>query len=210
MLRLGSKVKVLPYEVLKSTCSGIDEDGDLCFGNEHFVEEMNEYCERTGEIVDILIGETVSKEYLIIFDDEDEINEFYFTDAMIEEVVAGEDNRPTIVFSFDGVINSFESGYVTVYECPDPPVEGIKEALDELHKDGYYIVVQSSRCRKKGGVEIIRDYLNKYDIWADRITAERVPAIAYIDSKSIGFTGTTQNLINRIKEFKPWYEVKDE
>lgn len=42
----------------------------------------------------------------------------------------------TVIFDFDGVIHSYASGWQGVTEIHDPPVDGIKEAIDELRSDG--------------------------------------------------------------------------
>lgn len=212
MFNKGSKVKVLPYEVLKSTCTGIDDEGDLCFGDDYFVQEMNEYCRRTGEVVDVFVsGFDLEPVYNIIFDGDDEVCEFEFNEKMIEEVKVYQKYKPTVVFDFDGVIHSYKSGWKGASVCIDPPVDGIKDVIDKLHDDGYLVVVQSSRCATQLGKEAVQKYLDINDIYADDITAEKPAAIAYIDDRAICFTGNTKNLINRIKKFKPWYEKeKDE
>ena len=38
----------------------------------------------------------------------------------------------TVLFDFDGVINSYKSGWEGYGIISDPPVEGIKEAIDEI------------------------------------------------------------------------------
>lgn len=40
--------------------------------------------------------------------------------------------QPRIVFDFDGVINSYKSGWTGVDVIPDEPVKGIKKVLDNL------------------------------------------------------------------------------
>lgn len=212
MYEIDDKVRVLPYKTLKDTCTGIDEDGDLCFGDEYFVEEMNEYCTRTGKIVDILTGvEKSDITYIIAFDDEDEVCEFYFNERMIERIGCNDTYNPTVVFDFDGVIHSYKSGWKGNSVCVDPPVDGIKDVIDKLHDEGYLVVVQSSRCATRLGREAVQKYLDINDIYVDNITAEKPAAVAYVDDRAICFTGNTKNLINRIKKFKPWYEKeKDE
>ena len=41
---------------------------------------------------------------------------------------------PTVSFDFDGVIHSYRSGWKGAAVIPDPPVEGIKEVIEQLLK----------------------------------------------------------------------------
>ena len=43
---------------------------------------------------------------------------------------------PTVSFDFDGVIHSYRSGWKGAAVIPDPPVERIKEVIDQLISDG--------------------------------------------------------------------------
>lgn len=49
---------------------------------------------------------------------------------------------------FDGVINSYKSGWTWEKNFPDPPVPGLFEALCRYHDAGLRIHVHSSRSRK--------------------------------------------------------------
>lgn len=42
---------------------------------------------------------------------------------------------PTVSFDFDGVIHSYRSGWKGAAVIPDPPVEGIKEVIEQLISD---------------------------------------------------------------------------
>lgn len=44
---------------------------------------------------------------------------------------------PTVSFDFDGVIHSYRSGWKGAAVIPDPPVEGIKEVIEQLISDGF-------------------------------------------------------------------------
>ena len=48
--------------------------------------------------------------------------------------------KKTVVFDFDGVIHSYTSGWKGATVIPDPPVEGIGDALKEIHDAGYEVV----------------------------------------------------------------------
>lgn len=109
----------------------------------------------------------------------------------------------TIIFDFDGVIHSYKSGWKGIDVLPDEPVEGIKEAIIQL-KRKYKIVIFSSRCVKKEGIEAIRKWLKKHDFPWIEIVDKKVPAILSIDDRCICFDGSSCDLIERIEKFKVW------
>lgn len=115
-------------------------------------------------------------------------------------------NKPTVVFDFDGVIHSYKSGWKGELCIPDPPVDGIKEAIDEIREAGYEVCVVSTRCNYQNGIEAIENYLAENGIRVDRITAEKPPAIVYIDDRAICFNGKPETLLETIKNFQPWYK----
>ena len=63
--------------------------------------------------------------------------------------------KKTVVFDFDGVIHSYTSGWQGVSVIPDPPVPGIREAIDELRANYYEIVVVSTRTATPEGYEAV-------------------------------------------------------
>lgn len=113
--------------------------------------------------------------------------------------------KPTVVLDFDGVIHSYTSGWKGYDIIPDPPVEGIKEAIDEIRKK-YKVVIVSSRSKTPSGRLAIREYLNKYDIVVDDIMDVKPPAIVYVDDRAIAFNNDADTLLERIDNFKPWQE----
>lgn len=112
--------------------------------------------------------------------------------------------KQTVIFDFDGVINSYTSRWQGADVIPDPPVAGIKEAIAEIRQH-YRVVVVSSRCYQTGGIEAIKAWLKKYDIQVDDVTDEKPPAVVIIDDRAITFDGNSVGLLGKIKNFKPWY-----
>jgi hypothetical protein len=111
--------------------------------------------------------------------------------------------RPTVVFDFDGVIHSYRSKWQGPEVIPDEPVEGMKEAIDEIRKE-FEVVVVSTRCTYPEGMPAIISYLSKHSIVVDRVMAEKPPAIAYIDDRAITFDGDPKSLLFKIRTFVPW------
>lgn len=110
---------------------------------------------------------------------------------------------PTIIFDFDGVIHSYTSGWQGADVIPDPPVPGVREAINQIREAGYKVVVLSARCYQ-GGMEAIKDWLFLHDIEVDEIVRDKVSAILQVDDRCICFDGKPENLLQSIKEFKPW------
>lgn len=110
--------------------------------------------------------------------------------------------KGTVVFDFDGVIHSYISGWS---ETPnDPPVKYIKEEIDLIRKEGYEVVVVSTRCDTKEGKNTVIEYLAKHNIQVDRVTDIKPPALAYIDDRAIKFDGNAKSLLYKIQNFIPW------
>lgn len=112
----------------------------------------------------------------------------------------------TVALDFDGVIHSYTSGWMGFDVIPDPPVEGIKELIDELREIGYLVVIYSTRCSRVAGKIAIIKWLEKNEIYVDAVQAQKPPAICYVDDRAIPFTGSTDGLIDKIQDFKSWTE----
>ena len=112
--------------------------------------------------------------------------------------------KATVVFDFDGVIHSYKSGWQGTTIIRDEPVEGIKEAIAEIRKAGYEVVVVSTRCENYFGKLAIVEYLQEHDIEVDRVMKEKPPAIVYIDDRAICFDGKPDSLLEKIQSFQPW------
>ena len=107
--------------------------------------------------------------------------------------------KPVICVDFDGVLNDY-NGY-------DPndlgsPKAGCKEFLKELCKN-YCVVILSARRYSK-----IIVWLDKYDLlkYVSNVTSYKPPAFAYIDDRSVQFTGDYNQTLNELKEFKPYWK----
>lgn len=112
----------------------------------------------------------------------------------------------TLCFDFDGVINSYKSGWCGYDNIPDPPVPRIRDLIKSLRDEGYKIYVQSSRCSTKEGLGAVREYLRRYNIEVDEVGSIKPPAIAYIDDRGINFDGDVLKLYKAIHSFSSWTE----
>lgn len=112
--------------------------------------------------------------------------------------------KQTVVFDFDGVIHSYTSGWKESGVIPDPPVPGIKEAIDDIRTAGYEVVVVSTRCADPEGMIAVFQYLKRNGIEVDDVRKEKPPAIVYIDDRAICFDGNPATLLGKIQAFKPW------
>lgn len=115
-------------------------------------------------------------------------------------------NKKTIVFDFDGVIHSYKSGWKGIDIIPDEPVQGIKDAIVEIRKAGYYVAVVTTRATDMKGAEAVWAYLKKHDIKVDSVGSMKPPAICYIDDRGLKFDGKTDKLLEQIENFHSWVE----
>lgn len=96
---------------------------------------------------------------------------------------------------FDGVISKYLNGWNNGI-LSDDLMPGTKEAINELKRMGYEIVIFTTRASKVHNVEptaevlidALKIWLKKHDIYYDRITAEKLGATFYIDDKGIRFS----------------------
>lgn len=112
--------------------------------------------------------------------------------------------KQTVVFGFDGVIHSYTSGWKGVTVIPDPPVPGIREAIQSIREAGYEVIVVSTRGATAEGIAAIQSYLDAHGIQVDGVQKEKPPAIVYIDDRAICFDGYPETLLSKIQNFKPW------
>jgi hypothetical protein len=118
--------------------------------------------------------------------------------------------KKVIAVDFDGVINSYTSGWKGPTET-DEPVLSAAESLHTLYQRGYKIIIFSTRANTSEGADTIREYLrnhaeNNEFAEAVEITDKKPIADVYIDDRAISFTGDWEETLKQIEEFKPWTE----
>ena len=128
---------------------------------------------------------------------------------------------PVICIDFDGVLNSYKSGWKGATYIPDPPVDGAIEWMKNLlaltGNDGsgpkypkFRIAIYSGRSRFIFGRRAMKKWLMKYGLSREEIKLIHFPLIKpvdlylQIDDRAITFTGAFPTF-EEIKNFKPWH-----
>lgn len=115
-----------------------------------------------------------------------------------------------VMIDFDKTIYSSKSGW-NDGKLNDDPFPDAKESIDELKSKGYEIIIFTTRASKAAcdefktnvddAVQSIRNYLDNYGIYFDRITGEKLAADFYIDDKVVHIkNGNWKNVMSQIKK----------
>ena len=116
--------------------------------------------------------------------------------------------KKTVVMDFDGVINSYSSGWCGMDKIPDPPVPGIREAIEHI-REKYLVVVFSTRCATEKGRNAIIQYLRDNNITVDGVAREKPPAVCYVDDRAVRFDGDPVKMAAEVMEFKNWIAKRE-
>jgi hypothetical protein len=116
--------------------------------------------------------------------------------------------KKTICVDFDGVLNSYTSGWQGADVVSDPPVDGAIEWLKDLIDYGFEVCIYSSRSKEYGGIQAMRYWLMMNQMepyYRNQILfpTEKPSAWLTIDDRAICFNGTFPT-IDEIDNFKPW------
>lgn len=122
--------------------------------------------------------------------------------------------KKTICIDFDGVIAQYQE-----WEGKDKfgaPVPGVQSALKVLKKEGYKIIIFTTREVS----DELKAYLKENNITYDHINenpdqpkdtnAGKPIADLYVDDRSVCFRGNWKYTLEDIAYFKPWQETKKE
>ena len=125
-----------------------------------------------------------------------------------------------ICLDFDGVLHSYESGWIRADVIPDPPVDGAIKALYGYLEAGLSIAILSVRSALPGGIQAMREWLDKHDReyrYQNRVQ-DSVPhlndvifmpdhkpgAKVYIDDRGFRFEGVYPTPDELRALFTPW------
>ncbi len=126
-------------------------------------------------------------------------------------------SKKTLAVDFDGVINSYESGWIVgePTNLPDDPVAGAMDFIVEAQKT-FQVVIHSSRLKYAGAEVSMKAYFRKH-LHAEGFSPsavqsclallefmiEKPPAFVILDDRAITFTGDFPS-IKALEEFVPW------
>jgi len=118
----------------------------------------------------------------------------------------------SIALDFDGVCNSYKSGFVAVDKIPDPPVEGTFDAIERYLDAGLRVYIFSTRNFSPEGRVAIKNWFRHWGMsqeTLDRLEVVSGKPIAklYIDDRAFHFTGEFPS-VEYVINFKPWHGGK--
>lgn len=119
---------------------------------------------------------------------------------------------PTVAIDFDGVISSYDRGYLGEHLFGDP-VPGVQDATKKLQDMGFKVVIFTVRAENPS----IRKYLEDNGIAYDAINENpwarvphqvsgKIPADVYIDDRAIHFDGDWGPIPEKVYNFRPWHK----
>lgn len=124
----------------------------------------------------------------------------------------------SIAVDFDGVLHSYTSPWVAEDVIPDPPVDGAIAWLLEMVRR-FEVVIHTTRGKTADGQEAVRRWLVEHAtahlgeaardsgaltmIMGLAVTAEKVPALVYIDDRAWRFQGAFPTA-DEIHRARPW------
>lgn len=115
-----------------------------------------------------------------------------------------------VCVDFDGTIRPWSG----LFEFPEP-FAGIVEWIAKIRGSGYKVILFTSRLsafwhEAEGRVvaqgildqlAYLREYCERYGIEVDGATAEKIPAVAYLDDKAIRFNGEWSETIGLFEKY---------
>jgi len=115
-----------------------------------------------------------------------------------------------LCIDFDGVINSYTSGYDPNNHAwlPDPPVPGAKKFLTECLENFEMVYILSARAQVLEGLVAIHKWLEKWDLPDLPVSFVKYPANVYLDDRGWQFNGVFPDM-EQMKMFSSWVHPKD-
>ena len=121
-----------------------------------------------------------------------------------------EEYESAVGLDFDGVVHSYKSGWKGEFIISDPPVKGVKWAIDQLRRvAGYKVIIWSTRCKTSLGKAAIEKWLAKWEIKVDDVVSYKPVCFCYVDDRAITFNGDWTKTITDIMTFRNYIERKE-
>lgn len=100
----------------------------------------------------------------------------------------------TVAIDFDGVINSYTSGWQGAGRLPDPPNPGAFEFIESVFAAGYRVTVLSTRAETNEARNAMRRWFKNHGMGERTlqnlyITNIKGPAVIYLDDRAVRFVG---------------------
>lgn len=116
--------------------------------------------------------------------------------CILEKFGAPKEAR-VLAVDFDGTIAEYEEGQFPKIGKPEP---GVREALDQLKKAGWYILIFSCRAATADQRKAMKEWLDTNsipydDIWKD---ANKPMAEAYIDDRAIQYKSNWKEIVQNL------------
>lgn len=129
---------------------------------------------------------------------------YYYRDRDVDKKKKG-----AIALDFDGVLNSYKSGFVAVADIPDPPVEGSFEAIKEYLDSGLKVYIYSTRNEWEEGRKAIKNWFLEHGLEQEtvdklEIVSGKPIAKLYIDDRAWHFSGKFPS-VDEIRYYRPWH-----
>ncbi len=117
-------------------------------------------------------------------------------------------NKPfqrTVALDFDGVMNTY-NGWKGADELFEPR-PGLENFLKTLQRDGFRMVIYSTRA-----IEKIQEWLTKYkvDQYIAFVSNEKPLAHCYVDDRAIQFQGSFYDAYMQIGTFRTFWEAEND
>lgn len=110
--------------------------------------------------------------------------------------------KPILSLDFDGVLHWYRNGWKGATVIDDEPTPGAVEFVNNA-KDYFKIVIFSSRSSHPGGIDAMKNWMEKNGFPEVAFATEKPKAFLTIDDRAIQFTGTWFNP-EELLNFKPW------
>jgi len=105
-----------------------------------------------------------------------------------------------IALDFDGVLHKYEEKEQNFPVPGGPPVEGASEVIGWLLANRYELVIYSCRSNVSGGVDAIKEWLQKWGFPNIPVSLEKPQAALYIDDRGFRFDGDFRKVISFLLE----------